>query len=330
MSRVCFVVPFRDAARWLPEAVASLRAQTSPDWTAVFVDDGSEDDGPALAAVDPRITVIPSPGRGLVAALDAGMAAARASGAAYIARFDADDVCRPDRVARQVAFLDAEPHVDVLDSRWDPLTAGPAPGGLLRYRAWHDSITTHEDVVRELLVESPVCHPAVMMRAASLPPGPLYRDVDGPEDYDLWLRLVRAGLRFHKLPERLIGWRDHDDRTTRTDDRYRKEAFFAAKWAHFEATDPSTRMVVWGARRGGKRWIRALAHAGRLAGVVDIDPRVIGGDRFGAPVVAPEGLAGLDADRVLIAVGAAGARAAIEARLRGMGIVGLAVAGSAG
>ncbi len=327
--RVCVVVPFRDAARTLPAAVASLRAQTLEDWRAVFVDDGSTDDGPAALAGAPRLQLLRPPARGLIPALNAGVAAARATGAPYLARFDADDVCRPDRFARQVAHLDAHP-VDVVDSRWDPITDGPPSEGLLRYRRWHDTVATHDHLLRELLVESPVCHPAVMMRAASLPAGPLYRDFDGPEDYDLWLRLVRRGLRFHKLPERLLGWRDHPGRTSRTDDRYRRDAFFALKWAHFVATCEARRVAVWGARRGGRPWIRALADAGRLAGVVDIDPRLVGGSRHGTPVVAPEDLPSLDADLVLLAVGAAGARAAIAARTRGSRAPTLAVAGTAG
>jgi glycosyltransferase involved in cell wall biosynthesis len=309
----------------------SLVGQTLQDWTAFLVDDGSSDEGPALAASrDPRIHLL-SPGRvGLVGALNVGVRAARSSGARYIARFDADDVCRPERFQRQVAFLDSH-DVDVLDSRFEALTVGPVPRGFLRYRAWHDGIRKHEDFERELLVESPVCHPAVMLRVSSLPDEPLYRDGEFPEDYDLWLRLVRRGLRFHKLEERLLEWREHPGRTTRHDDRYRREGFFAVKWAHAEATflRDRPRLVVWGARRGGKPWIRALA-GHDLVGVVDIDPRVIGGTRGGVAVVGPEALPALHPDVVLLAVGAAGARREIEGRLRDLGLRGIAVAGLAG
>lgn len=330
-ARVCVVVPFRNAVPWVAEAVHSLRAQTFERWRAVLVDDGSVDGGADLvrAASDARIEVVQAPVSGLIGALNFGIDRARASGAPYIARFDADDVCHPDRFAEQAGFLDRTPEVGVVDSRWEPL--GEAiPGGVWRYRDWHDRIESHEDVLREVLVESPICHPAVMLRAAVLPAGPLYVDDGLPEDYAAWLRLLRAGLRFHKLPRRLVQWRDHPERATRRHPRYRKQAFFAAKWAHVEQTVDAERVVVWGARKGGRPWIRAFADAGRLVGVVDIDPSAVGSTRRGVPVVAPADLASLAPDLVVCAVGAAGARAIIEAQLAPLGIPYIPVAGLAG
>jgi hypothetical protein len=209
---------------------------------------------------------------------------------------------------------------------------------MARYQRWHDSIETHADFEAEFLVENPVCHPATMIRRDVLMAtraddlGP-YREGDFPEDYELWLRLLRRGARFHKLSTPLVRWRDRHDRTSRIDPSYRKEAFFRVKWEHFASTvlakEPT--VAVWGSRGEGKRWIRALVQTGQPpVAVVDVDPRLEGASRQGIPIVDPSQLSTIAPQLVLIAVGAAGARSQIEARLAELGLTGLAVAGLAG
>ena len=320
-------LPVRDVAPWIGQALASLSAQTLDRWTATVVDDGSVDDTAAVVAAwtrrDPRIRLLRTGPLGLVSALNLAVV----GDAPFVARLDGDDVCLPERLAAQLAFLQARRDVDVVDCRVEHFADdGELPGGMDRYRRWQDRIETDADFERELLVENPVCHPAVMARRSALLS---YRDGDFPEDYDLWLRVRRAGGRFHKLPRRLVRWRDRSGRLTRTDRRYRREAFFRLKWAHFEATgDPAARVAVWGAAAGGRPWIRALVRAGRPpVAVVDVDPRAIGRTRHGVEVVPPEALPAARPDLVLAAVGRAGARALIEGRLAELGLPALAVVG---
>lgn len=309
----------RDVEPWIGEALDSLRAQTFDRWTATVVDDGSTDATAAIAhGRDPRIRLI-RPGRiGLVAAINRAVADGDAP---YVARFDGDDVAHPERFAEQVGYLEAHSTTDVVDSRVTCFRDdGPLPGGMARFERWLDSICTHDDFDREFLVDSPVCNPAAMVRRGALLD---CRAGDFPEDYDVWLRMRRAGARFHKLPRRLLRWRDRSDRATRTDPRYRRDAFFRTKLEHFEATNVARRVAVWGAKKHGKPWIRALAPCA----VVDIDPCVV--ERQGIPVIRPADLPAARPDLVLIAVGSAGARALIEAQLVEMGLPALAVAGLA-
>jgi glycosyltransferase involved in cell wall biosynthesis len=336
---VHFAIPIRNVEPWLDEALGSLHAQTEPRWTATMVDDDSSDNTAAIAADwaarDPRMRLIQRGRLGLAAGPN--LAISQRGEAPFIARFDGDDVCSPDRVEKQLAFFSANPDVDILDSRFAlNEEAEESAGGMVRYRNWHDSIESHRDFAGEFLVENPICHPASMFRSEVLQrldkPDAPYRAGDFPEDYDLWLRLYRAGCRFHKLQERLVLWRDRPSRATRTDPAFRKEAFFGLKWDHLtKLLDiASERIVVWGAKKGGKPWIRALSEAGHPpVAVVDIDPAAIGNTRRGVPVIAPEGLRRIEADRVLIAVGAAGARTLIEAKLSQLGLPHLAVTGLA-
>jgi glycosyltransferase involved in cell wall biosynthesis len=323
-------IPVHDAGPWLDAALRSIHQQRFEDWSAVVVDDGSTDDSPSIAAAwaarDPRFRLL-RPGRvGLVAALNLAVQGE----SPLVARFDGDDLSHPERFARQTAFLAERPDVDLVDSRVEHFRDdGPVPGGMERYRRWQDAIATDEDFERELLVENPVCHPAVMLRRRTLQP---YREGPFPEDYELWLRLKRAGARFHKLPDRLVRWRDRDDRLTRTGPAYSRTAFFVARWQHFTATVDvgALRIAVWGAAASGKPWIRALVEAGSPpVAVVDIDPKVLGRTRHGVQIIEPDELPSRRPELVLVAVGAAGARALIEERLAGMGLAFRAVAGLA-
>src|SRR5262245_58921689 len=109
VPRVSVLLPARNAADTLPAALRSLGRQTFRDWECVVVDDGSEDGTAAMAgAADPRVTVLATPSTGLVGALTLGLTHCRAE---YVARMDADDVMRRDRLACQVAALDAAPHL---------------------------------------------------------------------------------------------------------------------------------------------------------------------------------------------------------------------------
>ncbi len=337
-------LPVHNVDPWLGEALLTLHRQSYPHWKATVVDDGSTDDSLAIAQRwqrrDPRISVVASPHEGLVATLN--RAVAFRGDAPLLARLDGDDRCHPERFAVQVAWLQAHPEVDVLDCRPALIDAAggyTVPRGMRRYGRWHASIRTDGDFEREFLVENPVCHPAVLLRTAVLdalptePGGHPYRSLDRPEDYDLWLRLRRNGARFAKLPQALIAWRDRPSRATRTDAMYREAAFFGTKWEHFRLQwlRPGLRTVLWGGKKHGQAWLRALCEAGQPPeAILDIAPKAHGTRRHGVPVVEPQALATLRPDLVILAVGAAGARKAMEQHLRPLKIRSLAVAGLAG
>lgn len=318
---VTVLLPVRDAAATIDAALGSIRDQTHRDLEILVVDDGSVDDTPARlaqhGAADDRVQILrldrPA---GIVAALNAGLARARAP---WLARMDADDIAHPQRLARQRAFLDTHPDVDICDTHVEIARGdGPAAGGFQAYNYWLDSIETHDDFVREFLVENPVAHPAAMARTALLREIGGYRDGPFPEDYDLWLRCLRAGACFHKLPERLLRWTDGDHRLTRTDPRYAQRAFFELKWEHLLRTRLSgaERVAIWGAGTGARPWRRALAQSDpELVAVFDIDPAKIGRTRQGVLVRPVEDVEAVDFDLLIIAVGARGARAEIREQL---------------
>jgi teichuronic acid biosynthesis glycosyltransferase TuaG len=109
---VSIIMPCLNAAACLPRAVASVTAQTRHDWELIIADDGSSDATPALAreraAADPRIRVLAAPEtspRGAAAARNRGIAVARGR---YLAFLDADDEWLPEKLARQLGWMQAE------------------------------------------------------------------------------------------------------------------------------------------------------------------------------------------------------------------------------
>jgi glycosyltransferase involved in cell wall biosynthesis len=322
--RVSILIPVHDAGSYLGPALDSVRNQTFRDFEALCLDDGSTDgSGEELeefAARDPRFRVL-RPGRvGLVAALNLLRAAARG---AYLARFDADDAMHPRRLEMQVDHLDAHAGVGAVASLVRHFPPRDVRGGNRRYEAWLNGIVTPEEIERSILVESPLPHPSVTMRADLFDRVGGYRDNGTPEDYDLWLRAWGLGFRFGKVARVLHYWREHPRRLTRTDPRYAVEAFLRAK-ADALLRGPlagGERFVVWGAGMLGRRLTRLLVRAGRPpAALLDIDPGKIGRTRHGRPVVPPEAFRPGSA-MVLGAVGAAGARERIRARLLSWGLV---------
>lgn len=319
---VSVILPFRDAAATLDEALAGLLASGDPALEVIAIDDGSSDGGAARvraqAARDGRVRLISSGGRGLVAALNAGIELARG---ALIARMDADDLAHPERIARQRAHLLAWPQLGALGTRVRAFAdAGQLGEGLARYVDWQNGLLTPEEHARERFVESPLCHPSIMLRRSALARAGVYRALDGPEDYELFLRLVEHGFALAKLPEVLLSWRHRAGRATFGDARYGLDKFRAIKAPYLAAAlAPQRRHVLWGAGPTGRRLARALhQHGVRVERFIDIDPNKIGRSAQGAPICAPEVL-DARADVVIVAVGARGARALIRPELAARG-----------
>lgn len=320
---VTVLMPVRDVADTVDAAARSILDGDLADLSLLVVDDGSRDGTGerlrALADADPRVRVLTMDGpSGIVPALNRGLAGVESP---WLARMDGDDLARADRLRVQLDFLERHARVDVCDSRVRIFRDdGPVGGGYLAYQTWLDGIEVHADFEREALVENPVVHPAVIARTDLLRAVGGYRGGDFPEDYDLWLRCMRAGARFHKLPERLVGWRDHGRRLTRTDRRYARSAFVPLKWSHLEALRlrPGMRVGVWGAGPTARPWLRRLKDGPyELAAVFDIDPAKIGHPRQGVTVRPVEDVGEVAMDLLLVAVGARGARALIRERLAG-------------
>ncbi len=293
---VSIVLPCRDVAATLPACIASIERQTLAAYEVVAIDDGSTDATAdrlaAWAAADRRVRVLETGGAGLVAALNLGIAEAQAP---LIARMDGDDVMHPARLALQVAYLAAHPELALVATQAVLFPARAIREGYREYMRWQNRVVSPADVAAAIYREAPFVHPSVMLRRDVLLGLGGYADGLFPEDYELWLRMHRAGLLMAKLPRVLLGWREHTERATRRDPRYARAAFDALR-ARYLAEDPRLRqgrkLVYWGAGRPTRQRAWRLIEQGfPVAAWIDIDPRKIGQVVWGARVAAPEWLA---------------------------------------
>lgn len=203
---VSVIMPVRNGARWLGIAIDSLLAQTVPDLEILIVDDGSTDATPAIlegyAGRDSRIRVIRQDALGLVAALNRGLEEARAP---LIARLDADDSAMPERLQRQLAYMQANTRIGLLGSWAQKIDAAGQSIG------WLKPVTDPEALAGLILRTNPMIHSTVMMRRDLIRRLGGYREAfRGAEDYDLWLRVSEVAS-VANLPECLIQYRWHSD-----------------------------------------------------------------------------------------------------------------------
>lgn len=239
MPELSVLMPVRDGARWLGEAVGSVLAQNFRDFELIVIDDGSTDATPSLladfVAKDPRIVVIRQAPSGVVGALNAGLAAARAP---LIARLDADDVAEPQRFQEQIDAMRRDPMLVLLGSWARDIDADGRVTGMRRPEIDPDELE------RRLETGNPMIHPSVMFRTAAARAVGGYRaPFAAAEDFDLWLRLVVHG-RIANLPRELIRYRVHHDSITA---KLPLQQMFATRLAlrsselrHDGASDPLT------------------------------------------------------------------------------------------
>ncbi len=295
MITVSVLLPARDAEATLAEALHSIRGQSGlgDDLEILVMDDGSEDGTRALAAStaaeDPRVRLLTLPRLGVVSALNHGLSVARGR---FVARMDADDRCHPDRLRIQLAKLARCPWLDMVGTNAVMFPEDEVSDTMADYVAWQNGLLTHRAIERELLVESPYVHGSTLMRTDRLLALGGWRDVDGPEDVDLWLRAAAAGWRFGKVNRLLYQWREHPNRMTREDPKLSREGFrrvgleaFAAAW------DRTRPLVVWGWGDSLEGWRDGLAARGIETLAAPVNPRALRGGMTPRFPGAPEAVA---------------------------------------
>ncbi len=187
--------------RFLREAVESVLSQTCTDFEFIIVNDGSSDGSAEIleSYADPRVRLVHnSRNLGLSQSLNRGLEEAVGR---YVARMDADDISLPERFERQMAFMDEHPEVGACGTWAKDIDEAGA------------IVAEHRTIVGKRLhcyywIPSPIIHPSAMIRTELLKEL-RYADVSYAQDFNLWLRIVKAGFKLGNLTEFLFLYRVH-------------------------------------------------------------------------------------------------------------------------
>lgn len=264
------IVPAYKSAAFLPDTIASIRRQTAEDWRAVIVDDGSPDDGAAIAAdaarADCRILLVRQENAGVSAARNRGREVALADPACDSLLFlDADDMLRPDALETLRAALWARPGIPAVhglasfvDESGVPTRAGelevwcrrrqvPSGRGLRNLGADEPSSFASLVCVHGI----PTTGVVLMARAASEAAGGFDVSIPETSDWEMWVRLGHWGD-LPRLNKVVLDYRVHENNMSR--DVARMNRAVEAAWRRIWNSQLNKRSERAAIRRGYRRW----------------------------------------------------------------------------
>jgi len=208
---VTVLLPVFNGRPFLEQAVRSVLSQTYEALDVLVIDDGSTDSSPEilerLRLEDSRLRFVTRENRGLIATLNEGLALARGS---LVARMDADDVCYPDRIARQVEAFRSDPSLGLCATGFDLVFDGDRVEIFTAGERWAD-----EDLPSISLFFTAFRHSTVMFNRPVLGPDVLHYAPECPhaEDFDLFGRIT-AEHPARLIRDSLLAYRTHEASVT--------------------------------------------------------------------------------------------------------------------
>jgi glycosyltransferase involved in cell wall biosynthesis len=199
MPRVTVLMPVYNASQYLGEAIDSILNQTYTDFEFIIVNDGSMDDTSKILDLydDPRMRIVNlETNKGIVNALNVGIEAADGE---FIVRMDADDISVPERIKKQVSFMDDNPKIGLA-------------GSWVKYFGYRKGVIKtpqfHNQIIWELVVDSSIFHPSVIIRSSILRNFNIRYSSIFPhaEDYALWVEVATLS-KLANIQEALLHYR---------------------------------------------------------------------------------------------------------------------------
>lgn len=208
-ARVTFLLPVASPAPFLRETLESIRAQSVTDWHVVAVLDGPARERALLRSlISPaKLTLVEKPEReGLPAALNAGL---QVTTSEFVARIDADDICLPDRVERQLRAAREWPHAALIGGGAELIDELGHVTGVRK-------VPYGPDIRRHLIARNVIVHSSAMLRRDCVVRAGSYNALCSiREDYELWLRLAAFGP-LAAVEEPVVQYRISEGQLSRT------------------------------------------------------------------------------------------------------------------
>ena len=266
--KISVILPFFNAETTLRRAIESIAAQSQTDFECILVNNNSTDESLEIAEEwvknDKRFILIHEKKQGVMFASNAGSELARGQ---YIARMDSDDFSLPSRLMKQSEFLDFNLSYGAVAGLVRHISHSENTKGFARYVEWVNSVQSYPEILNRMFIESPIVNPSAMWRKEVAEKYGMYKSGNFPEDYEMWLRWLAAGVKIKKLNEVILDWHDSDTRLTRTQSIYSDSSFYKIKTRYLaewlEKNNPfHPRIAVWGASRISRRRANLLIQYG--------------------------------------------------------------------
>ena len=273
--KVSVIIPFFNAANTLEACLKSISVQTFKDFECVLIDNNSSDGGAEIAKryceSDERFKLIHEKQQGVAFASNAGSAVAKGK---YIARIDADDIAMADRLEKQYTFLGQNRDYGAVAGLSKYGAHKDNTEGFERFVFWCNQQVSYDDIFKRRFIDTTIINPTAMWRKSVEQKIGGYRHGDFPEDYEMWLRWLQAGVKIGKINSEVIQWHDSDGRLTRTDNIYSTEAFFKIKSYYFSLWFKThkcfPKLLIWGASRVSRKNLDYLGENGvQIKGFID-------------------------------------------------------------
>ncbi len=249
--RIAVLLPCYNPGTELNGTLGSLRVQTVP-FRLFLVDDGSNTPGDydrLTAGMDVRILRLPK-NLGITGAMNAGLDEIMPVSFDYVARIDTGDFCSADRLEKQLAYMDAHPEVGILGSAVE-FRLFDRQHKLLGSKVMKFPVTT-EGCVNRLALNSPIIHPAMLIRHSVFETLKDYSEhYPAAEDFDLLWRAHKAGFKLINLPETLLIKEETPDSISQKRRRKQIMSRLRIQWDNRDLANPrcwlglAKSMVTW-------------------------------------------------------------------------------------
>ncbi len=199
----------------------------------------------AFADMDARIQLHTNSGKGIISALEKGLAQAQGY---FITRMDADDLMPEGRLTLMVENLQNAPPKTIVTGLVQYFSADEVSPGYKQYEAWLNDVGLQNQHWQNIYRECVVASPNWIMRTEELKAIGGFSGLEYPEDYDLVFRWYSNDFTINNLPQTTLLWREHPARTSRNSQNYSQQKFFNLKVKRFLEVDfnPSKPLVLWG------------------------------------------------------------------------------------
>lgn len=204
---ISVVIPiYKPNKEYLSETIKSIQDQSYENYEILLIVDGDAEGTKVIVdgLNDDRFRIlINTEGKGLPYSLNRGF---KESNGEYIFRMDADDICLPERFAKQVEYLDTHPDIDMVGTFAETFGA---------VNMIYKSYTDYKDINAELLFKNPIVHPSVAFRKSTVEKYNLQYSTGESEDYRIWIDMAFGyHCKIEVIPEVLLRYRMHEGQAT--------------------------------------------------------------------------------------------------------------------